>query len=238
MIDDAMHDGRMAELAPASPCLEFPASAAAPDRATFALELDGYLTGVIVAPSQIRPGLWMGRLWADKERAADDAAQTQAALTTIGIMFNRLSTAIERSLRRLEAERVCDYRPAFQTTEGKPLHDAVKTWARGFWKAMTLAPAEWHALAADERTQVLIAPFVGFIDAGRDEPFEYANDIDDRLDQAAAAIPRAILLLKKVAQLRAARTKAAPQMPGAKVGRNDPCPCGSGKKYKRCCSQI
>ena len=22
-----------------------------------------------------------------------------------------------------------------------------------------------------------------------------------------------------------------------KVGRNDPCPCGSGKKYKKCCSQ-
>jgi uncharacterized protein YecA (UPF0149 family) len=21
----------------------------------------------------------------------------------------------------------------------------------------------------------------------------------------------------------------------SKVGRNDPCPCGSGKKYKRCC---
>ncbi len=23
----------------------------------------------------------------------------------------------------------------------------------------------------------------------------------------------------------------------AKVGRNDPCPCGSGKKYKNCCIQ-
>ena len=23
--------------------------------------------------------------------------------------------------------------------------------------------------------------------------------------------------------------------PGAKIGRNDPCPCGSGKKWKRCC---
>jgi len=22
---------------------------------------------------------------------------------------------------------------------------------------------------------------------------------------------------------------------GAKIGRNDPCPCGSGKKYKKCC---
>ena len=24
---------------------------------------------------------------------------------------------------------------------------------------------------------------------------------------------------------------------GEKVGRNDPCPCGSGKKYKRCCGK-
>jgi len=23
---------------------------------------------------------------------------------------------------------------------------------------------------------------------------------------------------------------------GSKIGRNDPCPCGSGKKYKKCCS--
>jgi len=24
---------------------------------------------------------------------------------------------------------------------------------------------------------------------------------------------------------------------GHKVGRNDPCPCGSGKKYKKCCGR-
>ncbi|NOR17519.1 hypothetical protein GQ543_07420, partial [candidate division WOR-3 bacterium] len=24
---------------------------------------------------------------------------------------------------------------------------------------------------------------------------------------------------------------------GKKVGRNDPCPCGSGKKYKKCCGR-
>jgi SEC-C motif-containing protein len=29
--------------------------------------------------------------------------------------------------------------------------------------------------------------------------------------------------------------KAAPARRAADVGRNDPCPCGSGKKYKRCC---
>jgi uncharacterized protein YecA (UPF0149 family) len=25
---------------------------------------------------------------------------------------------------------------------------------------------------------------------------------------------------------------------GRKVGRNDPCPCGSGKKYKQCCGKA
>jgi uncharacterized protein YecA (UPF0149 family) len=24
---------------------------------------------------------------------------------------------------------------------------------------------------------------------------------------------------------------------GYKIGRNDPCPCGSGKKYKKCCGK-
>jgi uncharacterized protein YecA (UPF0149 family) len=32
---------------------------------------------------------------------------------------------------------------------------------------------------------------------------------------------------------------AAPALrDGPKVGRNDPCPCGSGKKYKKCCGRT
>jgi preprotein translocase subunit SecA len=30
----------------------------------------------------------------------------------------------------------------------------------------------------------------------------------------------------------------APIRSGPKVGRNDPCPCGSGKKYKACCGAL
>ncbi|MCD8388130.1 MAG: SEC-C domain-containing protein [Bacteroidales bacterium] len=32
-------------------------------------------------------------------------------------------------------------------------------------------------------------------------------------------------------------SQAQPWQSGAKVGRNDPCPCGSGKKYKHCCGK-
>ncbi len=37
---------------------------------------------------------------------------------------------------------------------------------------------------------------------------------------------------------RAVRTGPAPvKSTGPKVGRNDPCPCGSGKKFKHCCGR-
>jgi preprotein translocase subunit SecA len=31
--------------------------------------------------------------------------------------------------------------------------------------------------------------------------------------------------------------KLTPIVAGNKVGRNDPCPCNSGKKYKKCCGK-
>ncbi|HID10702.1 MAG TPA: hypothetical protein EYP17_05305 [Candidatus Latescibacteria bacterium] len=34
-----------------------------------------------------------------------------------------------------------------------------------------------------------------------------------------------------------ASKKLQPVRVGKKIGRNDPCPCGSGKKYKKCCGR-
>ncbi|MCK5051262.1 MAG: preprotein translocase subunit SecA [Candidatus Cloacimonetes bacterium] len=34
------------------------------------------------------------------------------------------------------------------------------------------------------------------------------------------------------------KQKLQPRSVGEKIGRNDPCPCGSGKKYKKCCGKI
>ena len=41
--------------------------------------------------------------------------------------------------------------------------------------------------------------------------------------------------LKGTAAQRAEAPRRAPVVKNSKVGRNDPCPCGSGKKYKKCC---
>lgn len=237
MSEDVGHNGRAGTSDPAPSWMALLASPAAPKRAMSALELDGYLTGVIVAPSPIQASRWTAGLWGEDEPLSDDAAEVRSVLSAIWAMHDALRAKIERSLHKLEADRVCDYHPAFQPTIGKPSHEALRTWASGFWRAMALAPTEWSALAADERLQPVIAPLVGFLDVGDDLEFHPAADINDRLDAAAANIPRAILVLRKIAQLRASRP-AARQASGNKPGRNDPCPCGSGKKYKRCCGST
>jgi preprotein translocase subunit SecA len=44
-------------------------------------------------------------------------------------------------------------------------------------------------------------------------------------DQAAAQAQQGEVQVKQI------------KLDQPKVGRNDPCPCGSGKKYKKCCGQ-
>ena len=41
--------------------------------------------------------------------------------------------------------------------------------------------------------------------------------------------------MQKATPKRKGQKKSAPEI---KVGRNDPCPCGSGKKYKKCCGRL
>jgi uncharacterized protein len=216
----------------------FLASPQAPKTAMSPLELDGYLTGIIVTPraAPILPSTWVARVWGDEELIFADEAQINTVFGALMIRYSTLLRDIDRSLKRLEADRIVDYRPQFLSNDQKPSHDAVRTWARGFWKAMEHAPETWSKLAEDERTKIIIAPFVGFFDVGGLEPLEIPTDMDERLDEDAALIPRVILILRKLACIRAAAKGKVPVPRRRKVGRNDPCPCSSGKKYKRCCA--
>jgi uncharacterized protein len=204
------------------------------------LELDGYLTGITVTPqaAPIRPSAWIARLWDHDAALCADVEQLEAALGAVLIRYNTLLRDIDRSLKRMEADRIVDYRPLFLSDDQKPTHDAVRAWVRGLWKAMELAPEAWSALVEDERTKVIMSPFASFFDLGQLEPHEVPEDLGDRLDADAALIPRMILVLRKLARIGEAAGRPAPLPRRSKVGRNDPCPCGSGKKYKRCCDRA
>jgi len=68
------------------------------------------------------------------------------------------------------------------------------------------------------------------------EPFA-APSSPQRLPDVARQLERKQQRQQKDLQYQTGAAQAEPPKPvraGAKVGRNDPCPCGSGKKYKKC----
>jgi uncharacterized protein len=223
-----------AGLDPATAWLTLRTSAAAPGRSGSMFHLDGYLTGILVSPSMIASSRWIVGLWGEDDPAFDDEQRFTAALESVMARYNTLSAEIDASVEQLKAERVCRWRPLFQPAHGKPGLPAVRQWAEGFWMAAAFDPEGWDAYVGDERTRIIVAPLVGFAPFGCGEMSEQADDSEDLFDEAAAAIPHSVLLLRMIAQMRAERPM---QRTALKIGRNDPCPCQSGQKYKRCCGK-
>jgi len=210
----------------------FLVSPAAPATAMPAIELEGYLTGLVVIPDILPPSVWIQGLWGDEEPIFDSSQQLQAALYSVMEHYNAV-------IRQIDGKGA-KWKPMFFASDGAVDVERCGLWVGGFWKALMLAPEGWMVLARDERTQCLIEPFAAFIDLDdlRDiEGFD-ASRLPDNLDEirrtCAEDIPHVLPALRKFAQIRAGNGADTPR-PSRKVGRNEPCPCGSGKKYKHCC---
>ena len=119
-------------------------------------------------------------------------------------------------------------------------------WAQGFLRGMALRRADWGELLNDEDEGGWIIPIFALAHEHDPDPAMRpyrepmsAERREDLIVRAAAGItaiyryfePRRRML----ADLRSERPTH--RHTGRKIGRNDPCSCGSGKKYKHCCGK-
>ena len=198
-------------------------------------EFDGFVAGILVCPEVIAPAAWLSRVWSgdpnaegddDDEPVFDDSAHLQR---TTGLILGHYNTVADVLLRRRNR-----YSPILD------IHDPTdeifwEFWIGGFMTAMRLRPDAWTPVleagdeAGDALTALLMLDAVGRKDAGLPEDMPSAAELQSTApDMIAVAI----------AMLAAHRTSPVagdlvPQR--GKTGRNEPCPCGSGKKYKKCC---
>ncbi len=187
------------------------------------LEMDGYLTGVLVTPDL---GLrdWVAGLWTRMPDAEDEAA-LRRALAAVVSRKDHIEAELQKGWP--------GFHPSFGIAGQKQDHAKVRAWVRGFGKAMRLDPDYWISLSEDDRTQDLVTTFVGFMET--DEPFEEREDADELRDDCAALIPRVLVALWRLARIDEGNDFILQTHRQQKVGRNEPCPCGSGLKFKRCC---
>lgn len=195
-------------------------------------ELDGFLTGVIVCPDMIMPSRWMPHIWSQSgsgEHAPVFDSMEQAQTIT-GLIMEHYN-GIAKSL--LEGRH--GYEPVFAIDTR---NDDVlwEMWAEGFARAMALSPASWLAII-ESGDKAAIAALTGLQTfkalAGGESKLPKAEQ--DRLTLAAPdLIPDWVETLSVWRLTRAATRTAAVRPSYEKTSRNDPCPCGSGKKYKKC----
>jgi hypothetical protein len=126
--------------------------------------------------------------------------------------------------------------------EGPDGEDVAGDWAEGFVDAVRLRPEAWRPLLEDREALVLLMPILalcGDAEAEGGSPLGLDPEAEAELvAEAPGLIPACVVGIHGFWEEHRGRPTAGPgQAKGrkAKVGRNDPCPCGSGRKHKRCC---
>ncbi len=191
--------------------------------------LDGYLTALSIGPNTVLPSQWMPTVWGDEEIVWESMEEAQAIIGTIHRLMNQIIYGFELS--------PIDFQPIFyeSTHTGKriPIYDE---WCMGFVRGMVLSPKEWEPLKTADMNPDPLGPIVLF---GTKEGWDLLED------GPASSVPHADweemihIGVKKIYEFWLPYRKAIHQTNirtvEPKVGRNEPCPCGSGKKYKHCC---
>ena len=189
-------------------------------------ELDGFFTAIVSGPVVLGPSRWLPALWGDFGPIWRNLDEHQKSMALLIQHSNNIAGML--------IEDPAAFEPLF---EERRVEDRwvtiVDEWCEGYVRAVRLAEEEWRA-GGQEITD-LLAPIRAFTE----ETNWYAHALDDEAEVERLRNSIAPNVREIHAKWLAGRS--APQSPARhdrpRVGRNDPCPCGSGKKYKRCCLQ-
>lgn len=195
--------------------------------------LDGYLHAIAIGPVTLRPKQWMPRIWGEGTNMmppVQSIEKLNRILELIMRLFNSIIAGLEYQPREIN--------PLWDIREfrGKEYDDA-EGWAFGFSEGVKLCKPEWLTLLQTPQGQAWYRPIglLGEDDFGADQ--DALTKTPAMRSKLALKIPAAVIAIyEHWLPLRlAVYEREVAKTLQAKVGRNEPCPCGSGKKFKKCC---
>ncbi len=200
--------------------------------------LDGYLSALAVSPDPVTPGEWQPAVWGGKAPRWQDEAE---ALDVQALLLGHSNMAVARV--RHGGDDLPDHLapllwlPEDPEAESDDELDVGRDWALGFFTAVALREAEWDRWLDENEWIEEIFSLLDQLASGEvlaEDPTAPATPISyrERLEIIAG-------LPDMLADLHHHRIDAlTPREPIRRADtpdRNAPCPCGSGKKYKKCC---
>lgn len=191
--------------------------------------LHGYLTALAIGPQQVLMPEWLPRVWGAEGKPPQFKSEKESSRITnlIARYMNEIVMTFEVAPKDFEP-LYCEFE-----WEGKQLIDG-EAWAWGFLEAVDLRADAWEPIWDSNLAPLMRVIYLLGAEEIEEEEMTLVDDPAKRhklaieVEAAIPAIHRFWLPLRKSAVTTIERKEA-------KVGRNDDCPCGSGKKYKKCC---
>ena len=201
--------------------------------------LDGYLTAIVCGPATILPSEWLRWVW-DMQNGEDSPEfESQDQAQRILELLMRHMNSINQTLKDAPEH----YEPLLMENpnHGDPV-PVIDEWCMGFMKGIALDSEGWLPVLAGEPEWVSTMILYGTEDGW--EALKRKNLSLDQHKALAAGLAdsvrqlHAFWMAQRRNQLSAGvHPKVVLREPirnTTKVGRNDPCSCGSGKKFKHC----
>jgi uncharacterized protein len=210
--------------------------------------LDGYLCGAIVQPVLLEPATWLAHVFDFEGRPLPDAVDATWKQRTTALISRR-HAALNRALAEdgwfdplvLEADDEADGADAAPdeadpASKLPPVSRSLMPWVAGFQHAAGCFPDLEEI--EDDGVMASLARLYRHLPAETDEERELValldreqplTDLDDAIEDLVATVADLYDLTRDMRYKVDTVKREAP-----KVGRNDPCPCGSGKKFKQC----
>jgi uncharacterized protein len=192
--------------------------------------LHGYLTALVIGPEEVLMAEWLPLVWgsfAEEGPKFKNEKEAQRIIGLIGRYMNEIATTFEVAPKEFEP-LFCEH-----DIDGRSVLDG-DGWAWGFWEGMNLRAEAWEPIWSSNLAD-LMRPFylLGADELEEEEEAELEDPI--KRGKLAVEMEAAIPEIRKfwLPHRKSAVTQVRNASP--KVGRNDPCPCGSGKKFKKCC---
>jgi uncharacterized protein len=212
------------------------------------LMLDGYLAGTLVQPHIVTPERWAPMVFALEEEGGLPPDMDEAWLARVTALMIRRRDAINAAISEdggfdplvVDVEREPPLSEYERVDEGEPLSDiarALMPWVIGFHWAMECFSRDDED-DEDESAGLLLARIYRHLPPETDDERAMitALDIELPLRNVDAAIEDLVQAVVELWDLTARQRFAVKtiQREHPKLGRNHPCFCGSGKKYKAC----
>ena len=202
-------------------------SEATSDECMDLVTLDGFLTALVVGPRLVAPSLWLPVVWgATSEPVFESKHQAERIISLLLRRMNMITSMFGENggFEPLIYER---------EVKGAPLWLA-DDWCFGFMRAMELDDGAWDPLFDDKTNRVLLVPILML---GTQEGLDQIDAAEDPASEYTAAVNMLHLSVESIyVYWRLPIEKRAATRASQKLARNDPCPCGSGRKFKKCCA--